>query len=75
MAVTTTQTRVAVSIKLNAGTSDEGKRITKSVNLGTLKTNAFDSQKAYNIVNLLMPCMSYSLYQVQNTVTNVLEEE
>ena len=75
MAVTTTQKRVSVSIKLDFGTSDTGARVTKSVSLGSLKTNAFDAQKAYNIVNLLVPCLAYGLYQVQNTVTNVIDEE
>ena len=75
MAVTTTQTKVACSLKLNAGTTETGARITKSVSLGSMKVNAFDAQKAYNIVNLLLPCLSYGLYQVQNTVTNVLDED
>lgn len=75
MAVITTQKRVSVSIKLNAGESETGIIQTKSVSLGSLKTNAFDAQKVYNIVNLLIPCLAYNLYQVQNTVTNLLEEE
>ena len=75
MAVTTTQTKVSVSIKLNADVSETGKVTTKSVNLGSLKPNAFDAQKAMNIVKLLEPCFDYALYQVQNTVVNTLEEE
>ena len=75
MAVVATQTKVACSLKLNAGSTDTGARITKSVSLGSMKVNAFDAQKAYNIVNLLVPCLAYGLYQVQNTVTNVIDEE
>ena len=74
MAVTTQEKRVTCSIKLNAGTSETGARITKSVSLGTLKAGAFDAQKAYNIAMLLGPLLNYSIYQIENSVTNILSE-
>lgn len=74
MAVTTTQKRVSVSIKLNNGRTDTGVQKTLSVSLGSLKTGAFDPQKAMNIVNLLSDCFGYAILETQNSVLNVLAD-
>lgn len=74
MAVTLQERKTSCSIKLNFGTSETGARITKNVSLGSLKTNAFDPQKAYNIVNALANVFERSVYEVTNTVTNLLAE-
>ena len=66
MAVVSRLSSVKVSAKLNNGTQD-GKVKTISQNLGSLNINRYDDQKAINIVNLLEPCLSKPVYEVQKT--------
>ena len=75
MAVTTTEKRVSVSIKLNNGRTETGAQKTLSVSLGSLKTGAFDREKAMNIVNLLGNCFDLSILETQQSVLNVLVSE
>ncbi|MBQ6774534.1 MAG: hypothetical protein IJP48_10820 [Synergistaceae bacterium] len=73
MAVITTQQRVSCTVKLNNGTTETGQIKTINQSLGSLKVDAFDAQKALNIVNLLRPVLELPVYKVQNSVTNDLE--
>ena len=78
MAIISTNKRNSVSIKLRTGTSENGSATTTSQNLGTLKTTTFsdaDKQKAFNIINLLAPCVAYSVYRVEFTAIQNLEED
>ena len=78
MAVTSTLVRNSVFLKLNAGTLESGAPIIKTVSLGSLKSSTFnssDNQKVQNIVDALMPCLAYSLYQTQHLVLNIIDEE
>ena len=83
MAVTTTPSSNAISIRLNNGTQG-GVVQTVGVSLGKLSRVAFprdnaqtfqaDAQKAYNIVNLLEYCLSKSIYGVELTQKVALSE-
>ena len=75
MAVTSITKRVAVSLKLNNGTSTTGSIKTVSVNLGSLNKSAFDAQKAINIVNALSSCLERSVYSTEKTEVSILSEE
>ena len=78
MAITSTNKRNSISMKLSTGTSSSGAITTTSQNLGTLKTATFndtDKQKAFNIINLLAPCLMYSLYRVEFTAVQNLDED
>ena len=75
MAVTSITKRVAVSLKLNNGTSTTGSIKTVSVNLGSLNKSAVDAQKAINIVNALSSCLERSVYSTEKTEVSILSEE
>lgn len=78
MAITSKTESNSVSLKLNAGTTSEGKTISRTLNITGLKSTAFtneDKQKIYNIVNAIMPLMSYSLISTVFTSRETLEEE
>lgn len=78
MAITSTTESNNVSLKLNSGTTSQGTAIVKTLNITGLKSTAFtneDKQKIYNIVNAIMPLMSYSLISTVFTSRETLEEE
>ena len=72
MAVISDLTKVSVVSKLNNGTKEDGKVQTLSLSLGTLDIDRYDDQKAMNIVNLLKPCLSKEVYEVQKVEVSVL---
>ena len=74
MAVVRDLNRVSVAAKLNNGTKD-GKVQTLSLSLGSLNTDRYDDQKALNIVELLKPVISKSVYNVQETKISILSSE
>ena len=75
MSVTSTTKKVAVSLKLNNGTTTTGAIKTVSVNLGSLNKAAFDAQKAINIVNVLGTCLERSVYSITKTEVSELSED
>lgn len=78
MSVTRTISSNAIAIRLNAGTSASGARITRTINLSGLKESAFtssDDEAVIAIVNALLPCLSYGLYDIVHTAKSTLEED
>ena len=71
MAVSELTLKHSVSVKLNNGTKD-GKVQTVSISFGSLDKDEWDAQKAMNIVDLMEPCLSKSIYEVQKTTTTRL---
>lgn len=71
MAVVRDLNKVSVAAKLNNGTKD-GKVQTVSLSLGTLSKDRYDDQKAMNIVDLLKPCLSKNVLNVQETKVSLL---
>ncbi len=71
MAVSELTLKHSVSVKLNNGTKD-GIVQTVSISLGSLDKDEWDAQKAMNIVDLMEPCLSKSIYEVQKTTTTRL---
>lgn len=72
MAVVSDLTKISVITKLNNGTTDDGKVKTLTVSLGDLNIDRYDDQKAMNIVNLLRPCLTKDVYEVQKTAISIL---
>ena len=75
MAAITTLEKVAVSLKLNNGTTATGKLKTVSLSLGKLNKAAFNADKVMAIVNLLSPCLAKNVEQVVKTETSQLEDD
>ena len=71
MAVVSRLNKVSVAAQLNNGTQD-GKVKTLSLSLGSLNVSRYDDQKAMNIVNLLEPCLSKPVYEVQKVEVSKL---
>ena len=75
MAVTTTLDKIAVRMNLNNGTDPSTGQIkTVSQNLGTLNPETYDAQKVMNIVEGLVPCLTKSVYSVQEVRTSTLTD-
>lgn len=77
MAVTSTIDSNSIVIKLNDGSTADGRIKTRNVNLTGIKTTAFsseDKQKVLNIVNLLRPILGYSVYQTILTTKELIAE-
>ena len=74
MAVTTTLDKIAVRMNLNNGTDSQGNVKTVSQNLGSLNPTNYDAQKVMNIVNGLVPCLTKSVYSVQEVRTSTLTD-
>lgn len=66
MAVVSTVSSNAVSVRLNNGTS-QGKVQTVGVSLGRLSTQSFDAEKVMNIVSVMGNCLSKEIYSVEHT--------
>ena len=71
MAVTETNVKNAVTMKLNNGVDSQGNIKTVDVSIGTLSTTGsdYDKDKAFAIVNALTSCLSKTLYNTQHTAT------
>ena len=69
MAVTSTPIRSSVYIKL---TDDDEETLT--VSLGALNPEAYDSDKAMNIIEALESCFEYVLSDVQHVTTSKLKK-
>lgn len=75
MSIITIPKRTGVSVKLNGGVNPEtGKDVTRSVALSGVKTGA-DNAKIWTIVNLLEPCLAYSVIRVERTEVVSLEDD
>ena len=74
MAVTVTLDKVAVKMNLNNGTDSQGKVKTVSQNLGSLNPTNYDAQKVMNIVEGLVPCLTKSVYSVQEVRNSTLTD-
>lgn len=73
MAVIATVKTYRVSIKTNTGSTAEGAVITKSISLGSLRSNA-DQEKVMAVVDLLEPILAEPIYSVEETTVKVLSE-
>lgn len=58
--------KCTVTAKLNNGMKDDTVQ-TVNVSLPTCNIDRYNDQKAMNIVNLLAPCLSKSVYKVTKT--------
>ncbi|MBQ3653676.1 MAG: hypothetical protein II954_04590 [Synergistaceae bacterium] len=75
MAATVTPTKVAVNLKLDAGTTASGDVKTVNVGLGKLSVQSFNADKALAIANLIEPCLSKSIYILEKVETSRIDEE
>lgn len=75
MAATVTPTKVAVNLKLDAGTTASGDVRTVSVGLGNLSIQGFDAGKVLAVANLIEPCLSKSIYLIEKVETSRIDEE
>lgn len=70
---------VTVSVKLNNGTTEQGRVKTTSVSIGALNpTTALPdsaNDNIINIVNALSPCLDHTLYSVEKNNKYELSEE
>ena len=74
MAVTTTLDKIAVKMNLNNGTDSSGNVKTVSVNLGSLNPSTYDASKAMAIIAAIAPCLTKTVYSVQEVRTNTLTD-
>ena len=73
MAVTSTLNKIAVKMNLNNGTDPQtGEVNTVSVNLGSLNPETYDSAKAMAVAEAIAPCLTKTLYSVQEVRTSTL---
>lgn len=70
MAAVVTLEKIAVAMKLNIGTSKTGLTKTASVALPALNKNTFDADKALNIIEAVIACLSKSLNEIVKTDTS-----
>ena len=75
MPVVSEVSSLSVSLRLNNGYDSNGNVATVSVSLPAINCNNFDPQKAYNIVNLVEPCLLKSLFSVQKLEVSALIED
>lgn len=76
MAVVATLNKVAVKMNLNNGTDPQtGEVRTVAVNLGSLNPQTYDSAKAMAVAEAIAPCLTKSLYSVQEVRTNALTNQ
>ena len=75
MAVTSTLDKIAVKMNLNNGTDAQtGAVKTVSVNLGSLNPETYDATKVMEIIEDLTPCLSKSVYSIQEVRTSTLTD-
>ena len=70
MAARTVTEKIAVSLRLNNGTSTTGQVKTVGVSIGKLNTAAFDADKALTVAGLIEDCLTKSVYEVQKVETS-----
>lgn len=74
MAIVTTLNKVAINLKLNYGTDDQGDQVTKTVSLSSLNPTAFDESKVMSIVGLLTPCLNFPVLSTNKTENSTMVE-
>lgn len=74
MAVTAKTQKITAVILLDNGTTSSGAVRTISQTLGAIDKENYDPDKAYAIAMLVEPCLSKSVYAVQQTTAAYLEE-
>ena len=74
MAIVSETNSIFVSLRLTNGYDDNGNVATIGVSLPAIKITNFDPQKAYNIANLVEPCLLKPIYSVQKFETSNLIE-
>lgn len=72
MAVTTQLDKIAVKMNLNNGTDAQGNVKTIAQNLGSLNPETYDAAKVMAIVEGIIPCLTKSVYSVQEVRTSTL---
>ena len=75
MAVTLTPKSVAVTLKVNNGTTTSGALRTASISIGRMHPEHFDAQKACNIVNTLAACLDRSAHAIEKAEVDEISEE
>ncbi len=71
MSVIATTKSYKVTLKLNSGSTPEGKVITTNVSLGSLRAGA-DQDKVMAVADLLEPVLESPLHSVEETTVKVL---
>lgn len=76
MAVTEVMDKNVVQVRLNDGLDSHGNVKTVNLNLGSLSGSAsdWDAQKAMNIIEALIPCLSKSVDSVYHVQSNLLQD-
>lgn len=70
MSATVTTTKVDLTAKLDNGTTTSGAVKTISQTLGAIDKDAYDADKAYAIGAALAPCLTKSIYALEQKVTS-----
>ena len=71
MAVKTLK-KMAVVVKVNAGTDSEGNVRTGNINMPNLSELGYDADKALAVVSAMAPCLSKTITAVEETEVNTL---
>ena len=70
MTASTVTEKIAVSLRLNNGTTTTGQIKTIGVSIGNLDKTAFNADKALAIAGLIEDCLTKSVYKVQKVETS-----
>lgn len=74
MATTLTAQKIALTLKLDNGTSESGAVKTVSVSVASLDKDGWDDDKAFTLATLIGQCLSKNLYAIQKTETSNMTE-
>lgn len=66
------ESKISVSVRLNNGTDSEGNVATIGINLGRIRISTYDRDKVLAIKTVLSPCLSKSIYAMQETTVGLL---
>lgn len=75
MAIVRTLDRVYVRMKLNNGMDAQGNTKTVSQSLGALSPTGYDDEKAWDVIDALIPCLTKALYSTELAPTYTLTED
>ncbi|MBQ3402265.1 MAG: hypothetical protein IJG65_02675 [Synergistaceae bacterium] len=68
----TTLTKISARVNLNNGTDSSGNVKTVSLGLGTMSLTGYDAGKVYAISQLLAPCLTKTVYSVEEVRTSTI---
>lgn len=69
----TTQ-KMTLTLKLDNGTTTSGMVKTISQTVGTINKDAWDNDKALAIGQLVAPCLTKSIYAIEQGIINYIQE-